>query len=71
MFAVLLCSLLAADAKAAIECIKPDRDTGTMYLADSSSVRPNLQAFRQHSLISAPVHPSSSGNSPGTPYLSW
>src|SRR5713226_10325259 len=46
-----------------------ERDTGTVYSADSFSVSFSRYAFRQHSLISAPVHPSSSVNSPDTPYL--
>ena len=45
------------------------RVTGTRYSADSFSVSFSRYAFRQHSLISAPVHPSSSGSSPVTPYL--
>ena len=40
------------------------RDTGTMYPADSLRETFSLQAFRPHSLISAPVQPSSSGSSP-------
>src|SRR5712692_5582568 len=46
-----------------------ERDTGTVYSADSFSVSFSRYAFRQHSLISAPVQPASSGNSPDTPYL--
>src|ERR1035441_5647366 len=47
-----------------------ERDTGTRYSADSFSVNFSRYAFRQHSLISAQVQPSSFGSAPETPYLS-
>lgn len=50
-------------------CSAAERDTGTIYREAWASDIPKRCAFRQHSLISAPVQPSSSGKSPDTPYL--
>src|SRR6202171_160760 len=46
-----------------------DLETGTMYSADSFNERFSLHALRQHSLISAPVQPSSLGLSPSRFHL--
>lgn len=46
------------------------RDTGTIYIAVSRSCMFKRAALRQHSLISAPVQPSSSGMSLWTSYFS-
>ena len=55
--------------RSALTCSAAERDTGTIYLAAWARDIPRRCAFRQHSLISAPVQPSSSGNSPATPYF--
>src|SRR5580658_11077570 len=50
-------------------CSAADFDIGTVYWAARTRGSRSLPAFRQHSLISAPVHPSSSGRSPETLYF--
>ena len=55
--------------RSALTCSAAERDTGTMYLAACVRVMLKRCAFRQHSLISAPVQPSSFGSSPVTPYF--
>src|SRR4029077_8045772 len=50
-------------------CSAADFDIGTVYEPAPPTASRRRPAFRQHSLIPAPVHPSSSGRSPETLYF--